>query len=92
MRINFVFTDLDESYVVHVKNSVLHHEKRPPDPEASATINLTHDYLVSLIAGQLGLREAIFSDDLDIDGSRIGVFEFFSLLRRPNEDFAVVTP
>jgi alkyl sulfatase BDS1-like metallo-beta-lactamase superfamily hydrolase len=92
LRINFIFTDRDESFLLSVKNSVLHHRKRPPDPEASATIKLTHDYFVNLIAGRLGLREAIFSDDLDIDGSRVAVLGFFSLLGAPDDRFAVVTP
>jgi alkyl sulfatase BDS1-like metallo-beta-lactamase superfamily hydrolase len=92
VHINFVFTDRSESYVLSVKNSVLHHERSQPDPDAGATIKLTHDYFVNLIAGQLGLREAIFSDDLDIDGSRMEVFKFFSLLGRPDDRFAVVTP
>jgi alkyl sulfatase BDS1-like metallo-beta-lactamase superfamily hydrolase len=41
--INFVFSDLDESHVLTVENTVLHHKRRDPDPGADATIRRTRD-------------------------------------------------
>jgi alkyl sulfatase BDS1-like metallo-beta-lactamase superfamily hydrolase len=92
LTINFVFTDLGESYVLDVENSVLHHARGEPDPEADATVHLTHDFFLRLLTRQVGLREALFSDDLDVDGSRTALFSFFTLLDNPDEDFAIVTP
>jgi alkyl sulfatase BDS1-like metallo-beta-lactamase superfamily hydrolase len=90
--INFVFTDLEESYVLQVRNAVLHHRQRPPDPDADATVRLTQDFFLRLTTGQLGLRDVIFSDDLDVEGSRLELLGFFRLLDRPEEAFAIVTP
>jgi alkyl sulfatase BDS1-like metallo-beta-lactamase superfamily hydrolase len=90
--LNFVFTDLGECYVLHVKNAVLHHERRDPDPDAAATIRLTRDFFLRMAIGQVGLRETIFSDELDVDGSRMAVLSFFSLLDAPDPTFAIVTP
>jgi alkyl sulfatase BDS1-like metallo-beta-lactamase superfamily hydrolase len=90
--INFVFSDLDESFVLSLENAVLHHKRRDPDPEADATIRLTRDFFLRLAMRQVGLREAIFSDELEVDGSRVALLSFFSLLEAPNQTFAIVTP
>jgi alkyl sulfatase BDS1-like metallo-beta-lactamase superfamily hydrolase len=93
IRINFVFTDLGETHVVHVENGVLHHEKQDaPDPDAAVTMLLTRDFLVRMVTGDAGLRDMIFSDDVDVDGSRFELLSFFSLLDRPAGDFPIVTP
>jgi alkyl sulfatase BDS1-like metallo-beta-lactamase superfamily hydrolase len=91
-RINFVFTDLGESYVVWLQNAVLHHRAAEPDPDADATVKLTRDFLVRLATRQVGLREMIFSDDLAVEGSRLALLSFFSLLDNPRGDFPIVTP
>jgi alkyl sulfatase BDS1-like metallo-beta-lactamase superfamily hydrolase len=90
--INFVFSDLDESFVLTLKNAVLHHKRRDPDPGADATIRLTRDLFLRLAMRQVGLREAIFSDELEVDGSHVALLSFFSLLEAPNQTFAIVTP
>jgi alkyl sulfatase BDS1-like metallo-beta-lactamase superfamily hydrolase len=90
--LNFVFTDLGETYVLTLGNSVLHHRQAEPDPEAAATVKLTRDFLVRLATGEAGLREMIFSDDLAVEGSRLELLSFFSLLDRPDGRFPIVTP
>jgi alkyl sulfatase BDS1-like metallo-beta-lactamase superfamily hydrolase len=42
--------------------------------------------------GQVGLRDFIFSDELNVDGSRMALLRFFGLLDPPDPDFAIVTP
>jgi alkyl sulfatase BDS1-like metallo-beta-lactamase superfamily hydrolase len=91
-RINFVFTDLDETYAVWLQNAVLHHRRTEDEPPADATVRLTRDFLVRLATRQAGLREMIFSKDLDVDGSRLALLSFFSLLDSPDGNFAIVTP
>jgi alkyl sulfatase BDS1-like metallo-beta-lactamase superfamily hydrolase len=93
MKLNFLFTDLGESYVLTTENAVLHyHRTKTPDPEANVTVRLTRDFLVRLLTGQAGLREMIFSDDLAVQGSRLDLLSFFRLLDRPDQSFAIVTP
>ena len=91
--VNFVFTDLGETHVVGLENSVLHHWQRDADPGAVATVKLTRDFLVKLATGQAGLREMIFSNDLAVEGSRLELLSFFSVFDRGTKgDFPIVTP
>jgi len=91
--LNFVFTDAGETHVLELENAVLHHRKRDePAPNAAATVRLTRDLFVRLGTKEVGLRELIFSDELDIDGSRTALFSFFRLLDDIETNFAIVTP
>lgn len=90
--INYIFTDLDESYVLTLENSVLHHRRADPDPKADATVRLTRPLLVRLATGQAGLRELVFSDELSVDGSRLALVDFLRLFDTPDPNFPVVTP
>jgi len=92
MTINFHFTDLDETHVVTIENAVLHHRRAQPDPGAAASVELTRAFLVRLATGQAGLKELLFSDDLQVEGSRTDLLRFFSLLAAPDGRFAIVTP
>ena len=92
MKVNFVLTDVGESYVLTLANSVLHPRRADPDPEADVTINVTRALLVRLFAGQAGARELLFGDELDVEGSRTALVSFFGLLSPPDPTFAVVTP
>ena len=75
-----------------LENSVLHHQKREASPDASVTVRLTKDFFLRLVTGQAGLREMVFSEDIDVDGSRIGLLSFLALLERPEPGFPIVTP
>ena len=57
-----------------------------------ASVTLTRDLLVRLVTGQAGLRELIFSDALDVEGSRAELLGFLRLLDRPDGRFPIVTP
>ncbi len=92
LTLNFVFTDLGESYVLELENAVLHHARRDPDPEAAATVRLTREFLLRLATQQAGLRDMLFSDELAVEGSRLDLLSFFSLLDQPDGSFPIVTP
>jgi alkyl sulfatase BDS1-like metallo-beta-lactamase superfamily hydrolase len=91
-RINLVFTDLGETWVLSLENAVLHHQRRDPDSAAAATVRLTRDLLLRLVTRQAGLRELVFSDDLHVEGSRLELLAFLMLLDRPDGSFPIVTP
>jgi len=90
--INFVFTDLGETHVIWLENAVLHHEARVADPDADATVRLTHEFFLRLITRQVGLRETLFSDELSVEGSRTTLLGFFAGLEPPDDRFPIVTP
>ena len=90
--VNVIFTDLQETWVLHLENAVLHTARRAPDRSAAATVSLTRPLLVRLVTGQTGLRELVFSDELSVEGSRLELLSFLSLLDRPGKPFPIVTP
>ena len=92
LTINIVFTDINESYVLTLENSVLHHKKAPPARGANATLKLTHKFFINMIIGKAGIKDMIFSDDLSISGSKLDLASFFSLLDKPEGTFNIVTP
>jgi len=92
LSVNFVFTDLGESYLLEIGNAVLHHRPSQPETAADATLRLTHDLFLSMLTGQAGLKELLLSDEIDIAGSRLELLKFFSLLDRPDGRFDIVTP
>lgn len=90
--INLTFSDLGETWVLSLKNAVLHAKRGGPVAEADATVTLTRPFLVRLLTGQSGLRELVFSDELQVDGSRMALLSFLRLLERAGDPFPIVTP
>jgi alkyl sulfatase BDS1-like metallo-beta-lactamase superfamily hydrolase len=90
--LNIVFTDLDEAYTLQLENAVLHHRQGDPDPDANATVRITHPLFLKMLTGGAGIRDILFSDEVSVEGSRLDLVRFFSLLERPNETFNIVTP
>ena len=71
---------------------MLHHKKTDPDPNADATLTVTHDLFVRMAVGKAGIKDTIFSDDLETSGSRIDLVRFFLLFDKPEGNFNIVTP
>ena len=92
MTFNFVFKDAGKTFVIHLENAVLHHKEAAADPHADATVTLTRDFWLKLVTKQASIKDLIFSDDLNVDGSRMKLVSFFSLLDDPDGNFAIVTP
>lgn len=91
ITVNFTFTDLDASFVVRVANGVLNYRRADPDPDADAGMRMTREFWLRLVVGDAGLREMIFSDELEVTGSRLKLLAFFSLLDRSQGGFPIVT-
>ena len=92
IAIKITFTDLQESHLLSINNSVMRHQKVGIDTPADATLNLTQPLLVDIITGKAGLKALLFGDDLSVEGSQLDLIEFFSLLDRPDGSFSIVTP
>ncbi len=92
LTVKLVFTDIGESYTLRLENSVLHHGPAKAGDEADATLKLTKALYVKMALGLAGIRDTLFSDDLDIDGSRIDLVRFFALFEKPDGTFNIVTP
>ena len=90
-KINLVLTDSGEQYVLWLENSVLHFKPAAPEADANATLALTSQLLVKMIAGVAGVKDTIFSDDLTITGSKIDLVRFFGLIDQAPATFPIVT-
>lgn len=91
LKVNLVFSDTRESYVLWIENAVLHHRKASPQPGANATLTLTKPLFVKMMAGTAGVKDTLLSDDLKVSGSRIDLVRFFGLIEKPTGTFPVVT-
>ncbi len=92
LSMEFHFTDLDERYRLEVSNSVLRHYKVDDSGEADATLVLTRAMFDRLLLGQVGLSDALFSDELSLQGSKLKTVQFLGLFDTPDGTFAIVTP
>ncbi|HPU50768.1 MAG TPA: alkyl sulfatase dimerization domain-containing protein [Burkholderiaceae bacterium] len=92
LRINLVFSDSGETYLLWIENAVLHHRRAAPEPRANATLTMTRPVFVRLMTGSAGLQDTLLSSDLSISGSRIDLLRFLALLDKPPRSFAIVSP
>jgi len=92
LMINLIFTDLDQSYVLHLENAVLHHKISPPDARANATLEITQEMFLNMATNTADIEDFLFSDDIELNGSKIDLIRFFALLDRPKGTFNIVTP
>jgi len=91
LKVNLVLTDIEESYVLWIENAVLHFKKAAPASDANATLTLTKPIFIKMMAGTAGVKDTLLSDDLEIDGSKIDLVRFFTLIDKAPGTFAIVT-
>jgi alkyl sulfatase BDS1-like metallo-beta-lactamase superfamily hydrolase len=91
LKINLVFSDTKESFVLWIENAVLHHRASPATSDANATLTLTKPIFVKMMAGTAGAKDTLLSDDLKVEGSKIDLVRFFSLIDKAPGTFAIVT-
>jgi linear primary-alkylsulfatase len=92
ITVKIVFSDLGESYQLSLENSVLHHKAVARDATADATLNVTYGLFIRMLIGKAGLKDTLFSDELEVEGSKIDLVRFFSLFDKPKGTFNIVTP
>lgn len=91
LKINLVLTDTRESFVLWLENAVLHFRKAAPAADANATLTLTKDIFINMMAGTAGVKDTLLSDDLKISGSKIDLVRFLALIDKAPGTFAIVT-
>ncbi|MEM9014581.1 MAG: alkyl sulfatase dimerization domain-containing protein [Pseudomonadota bacterium] len=92
LTIDFVFTDLGERHRLELENAVLHHRVGEFSEGADATLNVTHDLFLQLITRQIAARDLLLNDEISVEGSRIDLLRFFTLLDPADDVFNIVTP
>lgn len=91
-KLNLMFTDIKESYVLDLDNAVLHFHAESGDKNANATLTLTKSLFIAMMTGKAGIKETLTSGQLKVTGSTIELFRFLSLFSLPDGKFAIVTP
>jgi alkyl sulfatase BDS1-like metallo-beta-lactamase superfamily hydrolase len=91
LKINLVLSDTKESFVLWIENAVLHYKKSEPATDANATLTLTKPIFIRMMAGTAGIKDFLFNDDLKIDGSKIDLVRFLTLIDKAPGTFAIVT-
>ena len=92
MSVAVTFTDLQQSYLLSVKNSVMHHRETSAPVAANASLLLTRELFVRMLTRDAGLRETLTSDELEVEGSVLDLVRFFRLFSNPDGLFNIVTP
>jgi len=94
LKIEVNFTDLGQRYLLTLKNSVLHHRTLSSSESATvnASLNLTRPLFVNIIIGEAGLNDTLFGDEMSIEGSKLDLISFFSLIEKQLGVFNIVTP
>ena len=91
MTINLSFSDLAENYVLQIENAVLHFKKAPPAKDANATLTLTKAFFLQMMTGNAGAKDLLLSDQTKIEGSKIDLGRFFTLIEKAPGNFPIVT-
>jgi len=92
LKINLLLSDTGESFVLWIENAVLHHRRAAPAAGANATLTMTKEIFIRMMAGTAGVKDMLMSDDLKVNGSRIDLVRFFTLLGKAAGTFPIVTP
>ena len=89
------FTDLNESHLLWIENSVLHHrlvdDSKPVEEKVNATLNLPHAMFVDLLVGETDFKGMLLSKESKVDNP-LGLIGFFRLFEKPNSSFGIVLP
>jgi alkyl sulfatase BDS1-like metallo-beta-lactamase superfamily hydrolase len=91
LKINLIFSDLQQSYVLTLDNAVLNFRQAPAAPDANASLTLTKPLFLQMMTGSAGATDLLFSDQTSIQGSRIDLGRFFALLDKAPGNFPIVT-
>jgi alkyl sulfatase BDS1-like metallo-beta-lactamase superfamily hydrolase len=92
LRLNILFTERDQNFVLTLRNSVMYYREAAFDKEADASVKITQAMFVDILVGEVGISDMITSDQLSIDGSTLKLLTFFSLMGESNDNFNIVLP
>ena len=91
LTINWNFTDIGEQWALGLEHGALHHHPGA-DPDAAATLRLTHRSLVDILSGAVDIADALASGALALDGDDEALVQLFGFLEEPDYTFNIVTP
>jgi alkyl sulfatase BDS1-like metallo-beta-lactamase superfamily hydrolase len=90
--IGWRITDDEASYVLELRNGVLHHRTVDELPSGVPTFTLTRRALIGLVTGQLDLAAALGDGTVQIDGDPGALVRLVGYVAAVDPDFNIVTP
>jgi alkyl sulfatase BDS1-like metallo-beta-lactamase superfamily hydrolase len=92
LKLNIVLSDLNETHLITIENSVLIHEEGVRDDKADATVTMKRsDMLETLLAGvPVGIKTT--TGAIKVDGKSGAYGELVGLIDPVNPNFPIVTP
>jgi alkyl sulfatase BDS1-like metallo-beta-lactamase superfamily hydrolase len=70
---------------------VLHHKRAAGRAERQRHPDADQETFIKMMAGTAGVKDTLLSDDLKVDGSKIDLVRFFSLIDKAPGTFQIVT-
>lgn len=92
MLVKIEFTDINQVVLLTLENAVLHYQHSNKDARSDVTLRITKPLFLKIILGSAGLKETLFSDQLEVEGSTLDLLQFFLLFEKPNAGFNIITP
>lgn len=92
MTLNWNFTDLQQRYVMTLRNSALTYLSDAESPNPAASITLDKATLDRISLKQLSLPDAMRNGSIRIDGDPKAVAALFGMLDTFDGNFSIVTP
>ncbi|MCG9515271.1 MBL fold metallo-hydrolase [Acinetobacter pittii] len=90
---NLVLTDTQENFSLRIENSVMLFDKYENDrlPTNCPTLKLTKLLYLQLITGGADASKVLVSKDSEVKGNPLKIGKFFSLFKKSNNGFPIVT-
>jgi alkyl sulfatase BDS1-like metallo-beta-lactamase superfamily hydrolase len=88
----WTITDEDTTYVVELRNGVLHHRTVAEAPRDVTTFTLTRHALIGVVTGLVDLAAALADGTVTIDGDPAAMANLVSLLSPVDAAFNIVVP
>jgi alkyl sulfatase BDS1-like metallo-beta-lactamase superfamily hydrolase len=92
MKLNWNFTDTDQTFVVELENSALSHIANRQADDADATVTLTRAKLNEILLGQTTFEKELDGGGVSVSGNADALKELLSMLDKFDVWFNIVTP
>jgi alkyl sulfatase BDS1-like metallo-beta-lactamase superfamily hydrolase len=92
ITLNMQFPDINEQYIVQVKNSVLNHFQGKQAPNADVTLKMDRKTLDALTLKEIDVKTAQTKGLITVTGNPKKLAELFNLLDTFDPSFNIVTP
>jgi alkyl sulfatase BDS1-like metallo-beta-lactamase superfamily hydrolase len=92
IKLNYLFPDTNERFLVGVENGVLNYSAGKQLPQADATVTLTRPVLNQIVGGTATFDQKMAAGEVKVEGRREALGELVSLMDTFAFWFNIVTP